>query len=778
MKESQETGRNVFVLDCARARWVQMHMIYIVCILDGEAALMVSPFFYAQIHGGVLMTEEQCRGNIGEESGGSLHGLDFSEFPPTSYEEWKEAAVAALKGAPFEKSMYTKTYEGITLEPLYTMDHVREISAARTFPAENLMLRGVSASGYVACPWEIAQACETFEPETANEVARNELEKGSSSVLFRFDSSVLAGQDADETDTCRLDGVSLSTLEDAEILLEGIDADKYPIHAYCGASSAPMLGFAAAALSKKGFRQESLHGCLGADPIGFYAENGRTFCDIGQLYDEIAHTIYYAGKNMPNLRTVLIRGSIYHNAGANAIQEVGCAMVNAIELINEMAVRSIDVDAFARHMRFEFSIGANFFMEIAKIRAARVVWARIAELYGGAQASQKVNIFGRTSFFTKTIYDPYVNMLRNTAEAFAGVVGGVDGMTVGCFDEAIRTSDPFSRRVARNSQIMLQEEFHLTQPVDPAGGSWYLESLTDALAHKIWAYIREIEANGGILECLRSGRIQSEIDKVLQDRFKKLASRADRAVGTNMYANTTEEPLKAEPADISAMKRVRGESISKYCQARSWVDVDISLKPIAENNFEGGRLINAIIGAVSAGATLGQLREVLNDDDRGEAEITPLPLHRWTEQYEEMRKRTEKYRNETGDSVKVFLSNMGPIPQHKARADFITGFMEVAKFEVIKNDGYPTVEECAEATVQSGADISVICSTDVTYPELVPRLTRLIKDKKPEMRVLLAGAPAEEYRQSYVDAGVDDFISVRSNCLSILTELQKTKGMF
>ncbi len=153
-------------------------------------------------------------------------------------------------------------------------------------------------------------------------------------------------------------------------------------------------------------------------------------------------------------------------------------------------------------------------------------------------------------------------------------------------------------------------------------------------------------------------------------------------------------------------------------------------------------------------------------------------MHRWTEQYEEMRGRTEKYRDETGDNVKIFLANMGPIPQHKARADFITGFMEVGNFEVLKNDGHPTVEVCADAAVASGADIAVICSTDATYPELVPPLACLIKEKNPKMKVFLAGAPAEEHKQSYLDAGVDDFISVRSDCLAVLTELQKAKGMF
>ena len=721
------------------------------------------------------MDEEQS--NLDQNRTSPTPRVDFSEFPATNYDQWKEAAIAALKGTPFDKSMYTQTYEGITLEPLYTLEHVNDIPAARTLPAELPMIRGATAAGYLERPWEIVQRSEAYAPEDANRIARQELERGATTAAFTLDGTTLKGRDAEENASCNVSGASISTLEDLETLLEGIDLAKHPLDMHCGASSAPLLAFVHAAAMGRGIPAGDLHGCIGADPIGSYARDGGTFCDLGQLYDEMAHTVYFCSKSAPNLRTVQIRGEVYHNGGANAVQEVAYVMAAAIELAREMALRHIDIDFFARHLRFEFSLGANFFMEIAKIRAARLIWARIAESFGGSEDACKASIFGRTSLFTNTVYDPYVNLLRNTTEAFSGVVGGLDGLTVGCFDEAIRPADTFSRRVARNAQIMLQDEYHLIQPVDPAGGSWYLESLTDALAGKAWSLIQEIQAEGGILACLRSGKVQSAVGEVLKDRFQKLARRSDRAVGVNMYANTGELPLKAEVVDFQALKRDRAAAVAEYCGKRSWVDVEIALKPIAENNLENGGLVEAIAHAAHTGATLGELREVLNDDDPCEPEIVPIEPRRWTEQYEEMRRRTEKYRDTTGDNVRIFLANMGPIPQHKARADFITGFMEVANFEVLKNDGFSTVEECAEATAASHADIAVICSTDATYPELVPPLAMLIKEKRPQMKVFLAGAPAAEHKQSYLDAGVDDFINVRSNCLAVLTDMQKAKGM-
>ncbi|GHV35779.1 methylmalonyl-CoA mutase [Synergistales bacterium] len=623
--------------------------------------------------------------------------VDFSEFKEATYDEWKEAAVAALKGASFDKSMFTQTYEGIRLEPIYTRESLKNIPEAKTLPGKYPSLRGGHASGYVKSPWEVAQVCDDRTPSAANETIKHDLAKGATTITIRLSDST--------PDESR--GVSVSSPEDAKCLLDGIDTAKYPFHIFAGASAKPLIDFIAPL--------GDLKGCIGADPIGSYLLFGKLPRALDKLFDEAGDTINFAEAKAPSLRTLLFKGDVYHNAGANAVQEVAFVMASAIELAQAMSARSIDIEKFAKHIRFEFSVGSNFFMEIAKIRAARFVWSRIAESFGGGTESEKCEIFATTSFFTKTVYDPYVNLLRNTTEAFSAVLGGVDGLTVVPFDEAVRCGDEFSRRVARNSQIMLQNEYHLLQPIDPAGGSWYLESLTDELSRHIWAEIQKVEGKGGMIACIKDGYVQSEIDGILQQRFKKLATRADRALGTNMYPNVAETPLPREE------------------------------------------------------------REPVRIAD---TEITPLLPHRWTEQYEELRARTESFKAKTGKNLRVFLANMGPIPQHKARADFITGFMEVANFELIKNDGYPTVEKCAEAAVKSGGDIAVICSTDATYPELVPSLAKLIKAKSPSTKVFLAGAPAEEFKQSYTDAGVDDFIHVRSNCLAMLTDMQKGKGMF
>ncbi|MDR1580567.1 MAG: acyl-CoA mutase large subunit family protein, partial [Synergistaceae bacterium] len=545
------------------------------------------------------MEDEQCRASGAAASNFETLEADFGEFAETTYEQWKVAAIKALKDAPFDKSMYTRTYEGITLEPLYTREMCEALGVGYSLPGEALMLRGASAGGYLGAPFDVAQDVTSGSAAETAALLKHELEHGTTAITFR------AGEG----------GTPVSSPEDAKTIIGGLDVKKFPFHIYTGASGDAAKHFLSAA--KELGALADMSGCIGSDPIGAYLETGSLPRDFDALIDEMAETIKNA-RTAGKLRTVLLRGAVYHEGGANSAQETAYVMANAIELISALQERGVDIDDFAHAVRFEFELGSNFFMEIAKIRAARVVWARVAEEFLSDEASKRANIFGRTSRFTKTVYDPYVNLLRNSTEAFSGVAGGLDGLTVGPFDEAVRPADEFSRRVARNAAIMLREEFHLTRPIDPAGGSWYVESLTQELSSKIWEIIRDVQSKGGMMAAVKSGYIQKSVGETLRERFKKLSSRSDRAVGTNMYPNLGEPRLGETPPAPSG---------TEYKKTKA-----------PENT-----------------------------------EITPILPHRWTEQFEELRRRTESYKAENGAGVRIFLANMGPLSQHKARADFITG---------------------------------------------------------------------------------------------------------
>ena len=660
-----------------------------------------------------------------------LAPVTFDEFEPTSYEVWKAAAIESLKGGIFEKKLFTKTPEGIVLSPIYTEEEAAPYKERLGFPGAADFLRGTKTAGYAEEPWKIAQEVEVHDPAEANKVLLEELNKGTTAVSF----------DAD--------AVKLDTLKDVETLLNEVQLRYAPLSVYAGATALPLISAIAKRQRNVG-DDAPLTGCVGADPIGEAVKKGGFDSSFDSYMDQMATTLKFASHHAPDLKTIFVQSSVYHNGGANAIQEAAAALATGLTYIDAMMDRGYTVDQAAEHIRFNFCLGPNFFMEIAKLRAVRVVWAQLMQAYGAGEKAQCIDVFAETSQFTTTLYDPYVNVLRATTQAFSGVVGGVSGMKVLPFDAAVRESDGFSRRIARNIQVMMQEEFNLLSPVDPAGGSWYVETLTGQLGEAIWNQIQKIQAQGGMLAALKAGTVQSEIAATLADRFKRLATRQDRAVGTNMYPNMSEKPLEGAKAPV--YEKPQGKAIPEL-----------------------GTCPKAIGEALENGATLEDIAASFADG-KAEAIAAILP-HRWTEQYEALRKATEDYIAKTGDNVKVFLCNMGPIPQHKARADFSASFMEVAHFDVLRNNGFATVDEAVDAAVASGADVAIICSTDDTYPELVPPVARGIKAKAPGMKVFLAGAPAPECKASYDEAGVDEYIHVRANCLAILTNIQKGKGI-
>ncbi|BAL82486.1 putative methylmalonyl-CoA mutase small subunit [Selenomonas ruminantium subsp. lactilytica TAM6421] len=697
--------------------------------------------------------------------------VPLDEFTPPTYEEWKEACIALLKGAPFEKKMYTKTYEGITFDPMYFRKDTEDILPKNSFPGMDDFLRGAQPSGYLGKPWGIAQACDETMPAENNELLRHEQEKGSTIYHIKLDSASLKAQDVRKAAAPGDEGVSVTTLDDMHTLLNGLKLDKYPLYLYAGESALPMLSLFAGALKASGQDLKQIRGIVGADPLGELAAGGKNSKDTASLYDEMARCAKWAIAHAPGLKTVFVRSDVYSRGGANDVQESAYTLATAVAYLRAMLERGLSIEEAAGQIMFGFSMGANFFLQIAKLRALRPLWSQIVEAFGGSKEAQRMHIHARPALFFKTVYDPYVNMLRNTTEIFSGVVGGVDSFESSPFDEPIRKGDEFSRRIARNVQIILQEEFGLLQPIDPAGGSWAVETLTKQMKEKIWAEFQVIEGKGGILKALQEGYPQSEIAGVLAARFKASETRKDRIVGNNMYPNMTETLLDPRPEDMAENKKQRTAQVEEYL-----ADIDEAFKLEMLTALKAGKDEGELaIAAALAGATTEEIAGALAGGVS--EEVASIAPHRWSERFEALRKLTEDYKAEHHDNVKIFLANMGPIPQHKARADFTTGFLQVGAFEVLTNNGFPTVEEAAQAAKESGADAVVICSTDATYPEIVPELAPKLHEVLPNATVFLAGAAPKDLLETYNEAGIDEYISVKANCYKILQLLQQKKGM-
>jgi len=720
------------------------------------------------------MTEEK------KKAGQELPDVTFDEFQAPDYETWKEAATALLKGGSFEKKLFTKTYEGITLEPMYTMEMAPSPEKISNLPGAENYMRGTHVGGYMTDPWKISQQADVTEPKKMNTLIRHELDKGSTAINIALDYASRHGQAVNtiNKESIKTGGVSLSTIEDINEMFRDIDFDKNSLYIDSGAENGALVAMLAAMCRANGEKTSKIHGTIGADPIGVLAEEGKLPVPLDILFDEMAQTTRWAEQNVPQLRTILVQGKTYSDGGASAVQELGCVLATAISYIRALELRGLDINCIARHMQFSFSLGANFFMEIAKLRAARMVWSQIVESFGGDKEAQKMSIHARTALFNKTKWDPYVNMLRATTESFSAVIGGIDSLQVMPFDACIQLPDEFSRRIARNTQIILQNECNLCKPIDPAGGSWYVESLTQKVAEKAWQVMQDIEDKCGIAKTLVDGDIQKDIKDVLVQRLLKLARRSDRAVGINMYANLIEKPIEQRKIDTIKIRKNRLDEVAAFK-----ADVDVKERDaklmLIHSAFMGKRsgLVETMEEAFMAGAALDEVVEILHEGKEPLINQKAIEKHRFTEQFEELRNRAKAYEEKQGEKLKIFLCNIGKIPQHKPRAEFSTGFMEVGGFEVLKNDGFMTPEEAVTAAVNSKAFAAIICSTDATYPELVPPIAKGIREKRPDMIVMLAGAPAPDFEQSYRDAGVETFIHVRADCLEILTWLQQQGGI-
>ncbi|ETR72083.1 MAG: Methylmalonyl-CoA mutase small subunit [Candidatus Magnetoglobus multicellularis str. Araruama] len=416
-------------------------------------------------------------------------------------------------------------------------------------------------------------------------------------------------------------------------------------------------------------------------------------------------------------------------------------------------------------------------MEMARLRAARLVWEKIVSAFKGNKQSQQMTIHARTSTYNKTKTDPYVNMLRVTTEAFSAICGGCDSLHVEPFDSLLGLPTAFSRRIARNVQIVLRDESHFKHPIDPSGGAWYVENLTNQLAQKIWKQFQDIEKNGGMTASLEKEMVQNHLKEKADERLKNISSRKTVIVGTNKYPNLTEKPPQVNVPDMKAVAKSRSIKVGQFKDRRNTDDLMASVEAVCKaRNEQSSEWFSQVIQAAGTGASLAEITQALRVSGKPSVQIKPVNIHRLAEPFENLRYRTQNYAHKTGKAPAVFLVNMGPIPQHKARADYSTNFFQLAAFDVLENKGFQNIDDAVTAFQNSNARIAVICSTDDTYPDLVPELAQKIKALSAQNIVIVAGYP-KAHIQRFQEAGVDDFIHIKSNALTFLENMQQQMGV-
>ncbi|PTY08302.1 methylmalonyl-CoA mutase [Opitutaceae bacterium EW11] len=681
-----------------------------------------------------------------------------------AYTQWRKAVEEELKGAPFDKKLVTRTFEGIALQPVYTRLDAENLAHTNSLPGESPFLRTSRKKGYSDGTWEFAQEISAARPADFNAAILNDLNRGQNSVVVNLDCASRAGIDPDAAkDECIGGcGLSVADLNDLAAALNGVELSCIPVHLNAGVSPTALAAIYVAYAKRRGSDTKSLTGSLAADPLREWLGRGTLPASLDSLFDQIAGWTKWAKKNAPELKTVGVGADRVLEAGGNAVQELAYAVAAGVESIRALASRGIAPDVAAKRIVFTFAVGPQFFTEIAKFRAFRLLWTRAVSAFGIKPEKALPFVHARTAKWNKTVTDIHVNMLRVTTEALSAVLGGVDSLHVAPFDAVLGgQSDDFARRIARNVHTLLAEEFRFTSPADPSGGSWYIEKLTDELARKAWTSFQDIEKQGGIIAALRSGSFQKAVAASGAEKDDALSKRRLGMVGTNLFPNLKEKLLesrKVDPAVVAARKtEVAGRRPSSVALGgKTW-----------EKAFD------AALAAVEGGATVGQL--TAKNAGAPEATIETMKCRRASAGFEALRLATEAYAKRTGSRPKVFVAKMGPVLQHKARADFTAGFFAVAGFEMLAKETFETAEAAAAAAVKSGAPVAVLCSTDDTYPALAPVFAKAIKAAKPDQTVVLAGYPAEHV-EAFKAAGFDDFIHIRANVREMLANLLNKIG--
>ena len=638
----------------------------------------------------------------------SLHAF-AGDFPAADLDAWRAEADKALKGAPFER-LIRRTVDGIERGPLFTRNDMAE-SGETGAPGAAPFIRGRLAERDAYLPWGIRQSVDHPDPTTANAHILTELSGGASEIALKLDP-------LGET------GVAARTVEELKTVLDGVMLDLAPIHLQPSRMAPQFAAVFLARLEQSDVDPKSIKGGLGLSPIGQKSLAGGGAASLEERLTRTAEAAAYAAERFPGMKTVAISASAPHEAGGSEAQEIAFACAGGASYMRAFIDAGLSPDQAAHALEFSFAADADIHLTLAKLRAARRAWARVAEAFGVSEDRRAMQLHVVTSARMLTARDAYTNLIRNACAGLAAAAGGADSLTVRPFTDALGPATPFARRLARNLQILLMEESHLGKTADPAGGGFLHETLGARLAEAGWAVFQEIESRGGLFETVKSGWLQGEIGKSLDARRQALATGRNALIGVSQYPQLDAKPVETE--------------------TRAYAPPKLDAAVIEPQPFTGK------VAAARSGAQVRVL-------DLPEPEWTPLTPARLAEPFEALRDRADAFAEQAGGRPKAFLATLGPLADFNARATFAANRLAVAGVEAISPEVHEDVEACAESFAASGARLAVICGTDEAYAEQGEALAKLIKAGG-QVEVWIAGKP------NGIQA-IDHFIHMRSDAL-------------
>ncbi len=574
----------------------------------------------------------------------------FDQFPEVSYAEWRAKVEADLKGADFNKKLVWRTNEGFDVQPVYRAEDIADFKTTDSLPGQYPYVRGTRTDN----DWLTRQDIIAETAEEANKTALDVLTKGVTSLGFK-----------------------VAAPEDVATLLNGIALDKVEINLTCCPGKVVEVAKALVAAVEAAGAKDTFRGSIDYNPLRRQFRHGVEGVDAAAIAAKACELLDVVAP-VPALRCLTVDSDILANAGAFIYQELGYALAWGAQWMTLLTDAGRTAEEVAMRIKFNMCVSSNFFMGIAKFRAARMLWAQIVKQYGADEAAAKMLVNATTSRFNQTIYDAHVNLLRSQTETFSACVAGVDSIVTTPFDTPYKTPDTFSERIARNQQFLLKEESHMDKVVDPAGGSYYVEELTVAIAQEAWKLFLATVDEGGFFACVGDGRVQKAVNDSCAKRHTDVARRKEILLGTNQYPNINEK----------AADKIESAACKCHCGC---------------GGHEDGP--NALVNKRAA------------------------------TDFEELRLATEA----AAKRPKVFMLTIGNLAMRLARAQFSTNFFGCAGYEIIDNLGFNTVEEGVDAALAKGADVVVLCSSDDEYAELAPAAYKYL-DGRAEF--VVAGNPA------------------------------------
>ena len=681
----------------------------------------------------------------------------------TDKKTWEEIAVKELRGKPLD-ALTWDTLEGIKVKPLYTAEDTAGLAHMGGVPGAAPFTRGVKATMYAGRPWTIRQYAGFSTAEESNNFYRKALAAGQQGVSVAFDLATHRGYDSDhprvEGDVGKA-GVAIDSVEDMKILFDGIPLDKVSVSMTMNGAVIPILANFIVAGEEQGHPRNVLSGTIQNDILKEFMVRNTYVYPPEPSMRIIADIIEYTTAEMPKFNSISISGYHMQEAGANLVQELAYTLADGREYVRAAIARGMDVDQFAGRLSFFFAIGMNFFMEAAKLRAARLLWSRIMEEFDPKDPkSSMLRTHCQTSGVSLQEQDPYNNVVRTAYEAMSAVLGGTQSLHTNALDEAIALPTEFSARIARNTQLILQEETGVTHVVDPLAGSYYVESLTAELAEKAWELIAEVEEMGGMTKAVASGMPKLRIEETAARRQAAIDRGTEVIVGVNKYRKDKEDPIDILDIDNNAVRIGQIKRIEATKAARDPAACEAALTEITRRATEGGNLLDAAVDAARARATVGEISMAMEKAfGRHRAEVKTLAgvygaAYEGDEGFAEIQRSVEKFAEEEGRRPRMLVVKMGQDGHDRGAKVIATAFADIG-FDVDVGPLFQTPEEAAQDAIDNDVHVIGISSQAAGHKTLAPKLVQALKAADADDIIVICGGviPQQDYQFLY-DNGV------------------------